>query len=111
MAVLTITQASRNVGLISAGWVAVIGWLLYSLRIDEENARWAPGEAFVNEISAERKTQEQGEVYNVSVSWSREFPHTIKKDCNLKTNNFVIMLGRNTFKSIWSLDYIEHLNK
>lgn len=39
MAVLTITQASRNVGLISAGWVAVTGWLLYSLRIDEENAR------------------------------------------------------------------------
>lgn len=38
--------------------------------------------SIANEISAERKTQEQDEVYNVSVSWSREFPHTIKKDCN-----------------------------
>lgn len=38
-AVLTITQTSRNVGLISAGWTAIIGWLLYSLRIDGENAR------------------------------------------------------------------------
>lgn len=68
--------------------------------------------SIANEISAERKTQEQDEVYNVSVSWSREFPHTIKKDCNFfKKNNSVVMLGRNTFKSIWNLDYIEHLNK
>lgn len=36
--------------------------------------------------------------------------HTQLKWIVILKNNTVIVLGRNTFKSIWNLDYIEHLN-
>lgn len=35
--------------------------------------------------------------------------HTKLKRIVILKNNTVIVLGRNTFKSIWNLDYIEHL--
>lgn len=103
-----ITQTS-NAWFLLVGAV-IISWLLYSLITDEEKAQWALGKVLINEISAESKTQEQDEVYNVSISGTRSFHTQLKSTIILKTNS-VFMLGRNGFKSIHSLFYLEHLDK
>lgn len=41
----------------------------------------------------------------------RNFHTQLKRIVIFLKNNSVVMLGRNTFKSMWNLDYIEHLNK